>query len=63
MKNASDVVKVGDTVKVKVLTVDAEKKRLALSMKGMGARGGGGRYNAGQGELRLARVRGARRCL
>ncbi|GBF94405.1 hypothetical protein Rsub_07219 [Raphidocelis subcapitata] len=46
VKNVADVIKVGDKVKVKVLTVDAGAKRLALTMKGMGnaapARGGKG---------------------
>ncbi|GBF93469.1 elongation factor Ts [Raphidocelis subcapitata] len=46
VKNVADVVKVGASVKVKVLTVDAGAKRLALTMKGMGntapARGGKG---------------------
>ncbi|MCK5129453.1 MAG: S1 RNA-binding domain-containing protein [Clostridiales bacterium] len=33
VKHPSDVVKVGDVVKVKVLSVDEDKKRIALSMK------------------------------
>ena len=33
VKHPSDIVKVGDIVKVRVLEVDAEKKRIALSMK------------------------------
>ena len=36
MRNVADVVKVGGAVKVKVLTVDAAQRRLALTMKGMG---------------------------
>lgn len=38
MKNVADVVKVGDIVKVKVLSVDVEGKRLALSRKGLSPR-------------------------
>ena len=33
VKHPSDVVKVGDSVKVKVLSVDVKKKRIALTMK------------------------------
>jgi len=35
VKNVADVVKVGDIIKVKVLNVDVEGKRLALSRKGL----------------------------
>ena len=35
VKNAMDVVAVGDIVKVRVLDVDAKRKRISLSMKGM----------------------------
>lgn len=35
IKNAADVVKVGDIVKVRVLNIDATKGRVALTMKGM----------------------------
>ena len=35
VKNPLDVVAVGDVVTVKVLSVDAEKGRIALSMKGI----------------------------
>ena len=35
VKHPSDVVSVGDVVKVKVLSVDLKKKRIALSMKGI----------------------------
>jgi ribosomal protein S1 len=35
VKNVADVVKMGDVVKVKVLSVDVEGKRLALSRKGL----------------------------
>jgi len=38
VKNVADVVKVGDIVKVKVLSVDVEGKRLALSRKGLSPR-------------------------
>lgn len=38
VKNVADVVKVGDTIKVKVLSVDAAGKRLALTRKGLGIR-------------------------
>jgi len=40
IKNASDVVKVSDTVKVRVLSVDAASGRIALSMKSGAAAGG-----------------------
>ena len=33
IKHPLDVVKVGDVVDVKVLTVDVQKKRISLSMK------------------------------
>ena len=33
VKHPSDVVKVGDVVKVRVLSVDVAKKRIALTMK------------------------------
>ncbi|KIY95771.1 hypothetical protein MNEG_12189 [Monoraphidium neglectum] len=36
VKNVADVVKVGASVKVKVLTVDPAQRRLALTMKGLG---------------------------
>ncbi|MDR2654513.1 MAG: RNA-binding transcriptional accessory protein [Oscillospiraceae bacterium] len=39
VKRPGDVVKVGDIVKVKVLSVDAAKKRIALTMKGLNQRG------------------------
>lgn len=35
MKNVADVIKMGEVVKVKVLSVDVEGKRLALSRKGL----------------------------
>jgi uncharacterized protein len=35
VKNPLDVVAVGDVVTVRVLSVDAEKGRIALSMKGI----------------------------
>lgn len=35
VKNVADVVKMGDVLKVKVLSVDVEGKRLALSRKGL----------------------------
>lgn len=35
VKNPMDVVKVGDIVKVKVLSVDVQRKRISLSMKGI----------------------------
>jgi uncharacterized protein len=35
VKNPLDFVKVGDIVKVKVLSVDAQRKRISLSMKGL----------------------------
>lgn len=38
VKNVADVVKMGDVVKVKVLSVDVEGKRLALSRKGLAPR-------------------------
>lgn len=38
VKNVADVIKVGDVVKVKVLSVDVEGKRLALSRKGLAPR-------------------------
>jgi uncharacterized protein len=34
IKHPSDVVKVGDIVKVRVLEVDPAKKRISLTMKG-----------------------------
>jgi transcriptional accessory protein Tex/SPT6 len=43
VKNVADVVKVGETVKCRVLSVDVAGKRLALTRKGMG---GGGRAAA-----------------
>jgi transcriptional accessory protein Tex/SPT6 len=36
VKNVADVVKVGDTVQCRVLSVDVAGKRLALTRKGMG---------------------------
>ncbi len=41
MSNTADVVKVGDKLRVKVLTVDPKTNRLALTMKGMGRKGAG----------------------
>eukprot|EP00879_Flechtneria_rotunda_P012753 GHRR01013317.1.p1 GENE.GHRR01013317.1~~GHRR01013317.1.p1 ORF type:complete len:992 (+),score=471.36 GHRR01013317.1:234-3209(+) len=38
VKNVADVIKVGDVVKAKVLSVDVESRRLALTRKGMGIR-------------------------
>ena len=35
IKNPRDVLKVGDVVQVKVLSVDTAKKRIALTMKGV----------------------------
>ncbi len=35
VKNPMDVVRVGDVVKVKVLAVDVQRKRISLSMKGL----------------------------
>ena len=35
VSNPSDVVKVGQQVKVKVLEVDLKRKRIALTMKGL----------------------------
>ena len=35
VKHPSQVVSLGDVVKVKVLSVDLKKKRIALSMKGL----------------------------
>ena len=35
VKHPSQVVKVGDVVKVKVLEVDAKRKRISLTMKGL----------------------------
>ena len=37
MKNPHDVVAVGDTVKVRVLTIDTELKRISLSMANLSA--------------------------
>ena len=34
IKHPSDVLKVGDVVKVKVISVDVEKKRISLTIKG-----------------------------
>ena len=34
IKHPSEVLKVGDVVKVKVLSVDVAKKRISLTMKG-----------------------------
>ena len=36
VKHPSQVVKVGDIVKVKVLEVDMKRKRISLTMKGLG---------------------------
>jgi uncharacterized protein len=47
VKNIADVVKVGDVVKVKVLSVDVAGKRLALSRKGLGPRPAGGSGGGG----------------
>ncbi len=49
VSNVADVIKVGDTVRAKVLSVDVAGNRLALTRKGMGVRapgGGGGRRQA-----------------
>jgi uncharacterized protein len=35
VKHPSQVVSLGDVVKVKVLSVDLKKKRIALTMKGL----------------------------
>ena len=35
IKNPRDVVSVGDIVKVKVLSIDLEKQKVALTMKGI----------------------------
>ena len=35
VSNPMDVVSVGDTVRVKVLSVDQEKKKISLTMKGL----------------------------
>ena len=35
IKSPADVLKVGDVVKVKVLSVDVKKKRIGLTMKGL----------------------------
>ena len=35
IKNPRDIVSVGDIVKVKILNVDLEKQKVALSMKGI----------------------------
>eukprot|EP00882_Tetradesmus_deserticola_P001197 GHRQ01001295.1.p1 GENE.GHRQ01001295.1~~GHRQ01001295.1.p1 ORF type:complete len:570 (+),score=303.00 GHRQ01001295.1:139-1848(+) len=48
VKNVADVVKVGETVQCRVLSVDVPGKRLALTRKGMGIGGGGGRGSAPQ---------------
>ncbi|HVJ14588.1 MAG TPA: helix-hairpin-helix domain-containing protein [Polyangiaceae bacterium] len=42
VKEASEVVKVGDRIKVRVLEVDLERRRIALSAKQGGSGGGGG---------------------
>jgi len=34
IKNPSDIVSVGDIVKVKVIKIDKERKKVGLSMKG-----------------------------
>ena len=34
IKNPSDIVSVGDIVKVKVIKIDMERKKVGLSMKG-----------------------------
>lgn len=39
VKNPMDVVKVGDVVEVKVIGVDLSRKRISLSMKGLGRQG------------------------
>ncbi|KAI8476958.1 MAG: hypothetical protein J3K34DRAFT_516212 [Monoraphidium minutum] len=54
VKNVGDYVKAGAKVKVKVLTVDAVQRRLALTMKGMGntkSGGGGGGGAAAMGSF------------
>jgi predicted RNA-binding protein with RPS1 domain len=53
VKNVADVVKVGDTIKCRVLSVDVAGKRLALTRKGMGFgdAGGGGRRSAPQARV------------
>lgn len=38
VKNVADVIKMGDVVKCKVLSVDVEGRRLALSRKGLAPR-------------------------
>jgi predicted RNA-binding protein with RPS1 domain len=38
VKNVADVIKMGDVVKCKVLSVDVEGRRLALSRKGLSPR-------------------------
>lgn len=38
MANVADVIKVGDVVKARVLSVDPAAKRLALTRKGLGPR-------------------------
>lgn len=48
IKEPSDVVKVGQIVKVQVLSADAKTKRIALSMKSKPGTGGGGGGNQGR---------------
>jgi hypothetical protein len=56
VKSVADVVKAGDSVRVKVLSVDAGKGRIALSMKGMGFKPSGASSGpAGVGESAAAR--------
>lgn len=55
VKNVADVIKMGDVVKVKVLSVDIPGRRLALSRKGLAPRpaaaaGGGQADDAEDGE-------------
>ena len=68
VKDPRDVVKVGDIVKVRVLDVDAARKRISLSMRtqgkgasgaGRAARGHGQAQGAGRGAAGPARPAGA----
>ncbi|MBA2675991.1 Tex family protein [Ramlibacter sp.] len=53
VKDAREVVKTGDIVKVKVLEVDAARKRISLTMKtGVSAPAGGARENRYEGAAR-----------
>src|SRR5690606_29224233 len=58
VQDAREVVKTGDIVKVRVLEVDAARKRISLSMKPEGSggdRGGAGRGNRFEGAGRDGR--------